>query len=47
MNEIEQYKGPFPRKKHSHRCKNCGQGVYCYKKGCTKPQRIEFCVYCK
>jgi hypothetical protein len=37
----------FPRKKHSHRCQKCGQGTYCYKKHCTKPQRIEQCMWCR
>jgi hypothetical protein len=34
------------RKKHSHRCKRCGDAVYCYKTACTKPQRIDECSYC-
>ncbi|MEY2411048.1 MAG: hypothetical protein QOF48_3718 [Verrucomicrobiota bacterium] len=36
-----------PRKKHSHRCKRCGQGVYCYKTHCTKPQRVTTCTGCR
>ena len=38
---------PAKRKKHSHRCQTCGHAVYCYKGGCTKPQRIEACENCK
>ena len=34
-----------PRKKHSHRCKICGEASYCYKKHCQKPQRI-VCTVC-
>ncbi len=37
----------LPRKKHSHRCKVCGQGVYCYKTQCQQPQRIEACANCQ
>jgi len=36
----------LPRKKHSHRCATCGQGVYCYKTRCTQPQRLETCRWC-
>ena len=42
----KRYPGPFPRKKHSHRCETCGAGVYCYKTACSKPQRIAVCNYC-
>jgi hypothetical protein len=38
---------PFPRKKHSHRCRICGQGVYCYKTHCQLPQRIDACANCQ
>jgi hypothetical protein len=34
------------RKRHSHRCKRCRYSVYCYKGGCTLPQRIERCRCC-
>ncbi len=37
----------LPRKKHSHRCTICRQGVYCYKTQCMKPQRIEACANCQ
>lgn len=37
----------FPRKKHSHRCRKCGQAVWCYKTQCAKPQRIDECMYCR
>ena len=35
------------RKRHSHRCPVCVNAVACYKKHCTKPQRItvEQCPY--
>jgi len=48
----EPYSGPFPRKKHSHRCKGCEQKFYqlnavaCYKSHCTKPQLVETCSWC-
>jgi hypothetical protein len=35
-----------PRKKHSHRCKVCGNAVYCYKKDCQKPAKIAACANC-
>lgn len=38
---------PTLRGKHSHRCGRCGQGTYCYKAGCQKPQKIEICFYCR
>jgi len=35
------YSGPFPRKRHYHRCPQCkshgSNGVNCYKQRCTKP----------
>jgi hypothetical protein len=31
------------RKRHSHRCKRCRHGVYCYKGKCALPQRVECC----
>lgn len=37
----------YPRAKHSHRCRHCGEAVYCYKAQCIKPQRVERCLYCK
>ena len=45
------YAGPFPRGKHSHRCKSCqernGQGsVACYKSHCTRPQLNDTCSWC-
>ncbi len=46
------YAGPFPRGRHSHRCKGCelrnGQGaVACYKSKCTKPQLVAECEWCR
>ena len=42
------YAGPFPRKRHSHRCLNCGGNpVACYKTQCTKAQTTSTCVYCR
>ena len=41
------YSGTFPRAKHSHRCKSCGEGGYCYKSQCKQPQRIEMCACCR
>ena len=45
------YTGPFPRGKHSHRCKGCearGQinAVACYKSHCTRPQLTATCSWC-
>lgn len=36
-----------PRGKHSHRCKICRSGVYCYQSGCLEPQRIDACAECR
>jgi hypothetical protein len=46
------YTGPFPRKRHSHRCKGCeahGQynAVAFYKQRCTCPQLTEACSWCR
>lgn len=41
------YAGPFPRKKHSHRCEKCGEASYCYQTGCKLPQRLEICRWCR
>jgi hypothetical protein len=46
------YPGPFPRKRHSHRCTGCrawGQtnAVACYKSHCTRPQLVHRCPSCK
>ena len=47
------YEGPFPRKKHSHKCAGCatriGQtnAVACYKQHCTRPQHTETCSWCR
>jgi hypothetical protein len=46
------YTGPFPRGKHSHRCKGCetrnNQGaVACYKSQCTRPQLTATCSWCR
>jgi hypothetical protein len=40
------YPGPFPRGKHSHRCKACGEGSRCYKAQCRQPQKLDLCEYC-
>lgn len=45
-NELRAKGITFPRKKHSHRCLKCGEGVYCYKQDCTKPQRVDCCQWC-
>ena len=52
MSKKEPYNGPFPRKKHSHKCLGCvprGQinAVACYKAHCTKPQLTDTCNWCK
>lgn len=52
MKRTEPYTGPFPRKRHSHRCKGCEQrgqlnAVACYKSRCTRPQLTETCAWCK
>ena len=46
------YAGPFPRGRHSHKCKGCetrGQynAVACYKSKCTKPQLTATCAWCE
>jgi hypothetical protein len=46
------YDGPFPRKRHSHKCKSCvarGQynSVACYKSHCTRPQLTDTCSWCR
>ncbi len=48
----QSYTGPFPRGKHSHRCRGCetrGQfnAVACYKSKCTKPQLTATCEWCR
>jgi hypothetical protein len=45
------YTGPFPRKRHSHRCAGCvrrGQlaAVACYKTQCASPQLTQSCAWC-
>lgn len=52
MKRTDPYAGPFPRKRHSHRCKTCetrGQinAVACYKSRCTRPQTAETCSWCR
>lgn len=48
--EISQYAGPFPRKRHYHRCPKCidrgGNGVNCYKSKCTLPRDLKCCSWC-
>ena len=41
------YAGPFPRKKHSHRCDQCGNATYCYVGQCKQPQKLEICRWCR
>jgi hypothetical protein len=43
------YAGPWPRKRHAHRCTRCGQGrsVACYKTGCTRSRVTQSCQYCR
>lgn len=46
------YSGPFPRKRHYHRCPKCvergGAGVNCYKQRCTKPVFLSTpCGWCR
>lgn len=36
-----------PRGKHSHRCKICRSGVYCYKQACGLPQKLDACAECR
>lgn len=49
----DEYTGPFPRKRHSHRCLGCsvkhGQrnAVGCYKQHCTRPQTTQNCGWCE
>jgi len=51
MKRTEPYTGPFPRKRHSHKCLKCierGQvnAVACYRSHCTKPQTTDHCAWC-
>lgn len=51
MKRTDPYTGPFPRKRHSHRCRGCearGQynAVACYKSQCAKPQLVVSCSWC-
>jgi hypothetical protein len=52
MKRTDSYTGPFPRKRHSHRCKGCESfhqynAVGCYKAHCSKPQLTETCSWCR
>ena len=47
------YEGPFPRKKHSHKCPGLGckmrrqiNAVACYKSHCIRPQK-DLCHSCR
>jgi hypothetical protein len=47
-----EYTGPFPRKRHYHRCPECknhgGNGVNCYKSRCTLPVLLSGrCSWCR
>lgn len=45
------YTGPFPRKRHYHRCDGCkkrgSNGVNCYKQRCTAPVLQDTCSWCR
>lgn len=42
------YAGPFPRKRHGHRCLRCGGNpVACYKKHCTIAPVTPTCRWCR
>jgi hypothetical protein len=46
------YTGPFPRKRHYHRCPQCknhgGNGVNCYKQKCALPVLLsDPCSWCR
>jgi hypothetical protein len=46
-----EYTGPFPRKRHYHRCPKCrvngSQGVSCYMAKCTRPVLMSVaCGFC-
>jgi hypothetical protein len=43
------YEGPFPRKRHAHRCLRCGDknATACYKTKCTKPRITRDCFWCR
>ena len=46
------YSGPFPRKRHYHRCPKCdargSNGVNCYKQNCTAPVLMSGpCSWCR
>jgi hypothetical protein len=49
MKQTDPYTGPFPRKRHSHRCLFCNppNSTWCYKSKCTQPQRTESCILCR
>lgn len=50
LTETKPYAGPFPRKRHYHRCPKCfdrgGNGVNCYKSKCTLPRDLKVCSWC-
>ncbi len=48
MKRTDPYTGPYPRKRHSHRCLGCHDrnAVACYKSHCTKPQLVTSCMWC-
>jgi hypothetical protein len=48
----DEYTGPFPRKRHYHRCPHCrdhgSNGVNCYKQRCTTPVLMDYpCSWCR
>ena len=43
-----EYTGPWPRKRHSHKCSSCVNGVYCYKSKCRLPATVPApCGWCR
>ena len=49
---MDEYTGPFPRKRHYHRCPKCKEkgsnGVNCYKQRCTTPVLMSVpCSWCR
>ena len=49
---LDAYTGPFPRKRHYHRCPKCkdkgSNGVNCYKQRCTIPVLMSVpCSWCR
>jgi hypothetical protein len=52
MKRTDVYAGPWPRKRHSHRCEGCARrgqlnAVACYKARCARPQLTAQCALCR